>query len=158
MTVAQQQAIEIRVWGTPAPQGSKAVRGYIKGRAIIGEASKAVAPWRIDVRAATQNQYKGPIISAPVALCATFLFPRPKGHYGSGKNADRLKPSAPRFLTSVRHGDLDKLLRSTCDGLSVSAGGALLADDSLVVQAMAEKRYCDEGELPGAYLTVTTLQ
>jgi crossover junction endodeoxyribonuclease RusA len=158
MTVAQgEQQIEIRVWGIPAPQGSKSVRGYVAGRAILGESSKAVAPWRVDVRAATQNQYQGPILTGPVAVCATFLFSRPKGHYGSGKNADRLKPSAPKHLTSVRHGDLDKLLRSTFDGLSQSAGGGLITDDSLIVEVMANKRYVEDGELPGAYLTVTKL-
>ena len=157
MTVAQGEQIEIRVWGIPAPQGSKQVRGYVAGRAILGESSKAVAPWRVDVRAATQNQYQGPILTGPVAVCATFLFSRPKGHYGSGRNADRLKPSAPRHLTSVRHGDLDKLLRSTFDGLSQSAGGGLITDDSLIVEVMANKRYVEEGELPGAYLTVTKL-
>ena len=158
MTVAQgEQQIEIRVWGIPAPQGSKSVRGYVAGRAILGESSKAVAPWRVDVRAATQNQYQGPILTGPVAVCATFLFSRPKGHYGSGRNADRLKPSAPRHLTSVRHGDLDKLLRSTFDGLSQSAGGGLITDDSLIVEVMANKRYVEDGELPGAYLTVTKL-
>ena len=157
MTVAQGEQIEIRVWGIPAPQGSKSVRGYVAGRAILGESSKAVAPWRVDVRAATQNQYQGPILTGPVAVCATFLFSRPKGHYGSGRNADRLKPSAPRHLTSVRHGDLDKLLRSTFDGLSQSAGGGLITDDSLIVEVMANKRYVEEGELPGAYLTVTKL-
>ena len=157
MTVAQGEQIEIRVWGIPAPQGSKSVRGYVAGRAILGESSKAVAPWRVDVRAATQNQYQGPILTGPVAVCATFLFSRPKGHYGSGKNADRLKPSAPKHLTSVRHGDLDKLLRSTFDGLSQSAGGGLITDDSLIVEVMANKRYVEDGELPGAYLTVTKL-
>ena len=158
MTVAQgEQQIEIRVWGIPAPQGSKSVRGYVAGRAILGESSKAVAPWRVDVRAATQSQYQGPILTGPVAVCATFLFSRPKGHYGQGRNADRLKPSAPRHLTSVRHGDLDKLLRSTFDGLSQSAGGGLITDDSLIVEVMANKRYVEDGELPGAYLTVTKL-
>jgi len=157
MTVAQGEQIEIRVWGIPAPQGSKQVRGYVAGRAILGESSKAVAPWRVDVRAATQNQYTGAVIDAPISICCTFLFSRPKGHFGTGRNADRLKPSAPRHLTSVRHGDLDKLLRSTFDGLSQSAGGGLITDDSLIVQVMADKRYCEEGELPGAYLTVTKL-
>ena len=158
MTVAQgEQQIEIRVWGIPAPQGSKSVRGYVAGRAILGESSKAVAPWRVDVRAATQNQYQGPILTGPVAVCATFLFSRPKGHKGTGRNADRLKPSAPKHLPSVRHGDLDKLLRSTFDGLSQSAGGGLITDDSLIVEVMANKRYVEDGELPGAYLTVTKL-
>jgi len=157
MTVAQAEQIEIRVWGIPAPQGSKQVRGYVAGRAILGESSKAVAPWRVDVRAATQNQYTGAVIDAPVSVCVTFLFSRPKGHYGTGRNADRLKPSAPRHLTSVRHGDLDKLLRSTFDGLSQSAGGGLIVDDSLIVEVMANKRYVEDGELPGAYLTVTKL-
>ena len=154
MTVAQgEQQIEIRVWGIPAPQGSKR---HI-GRGILVESSNRVAPWRVDVRAAVQNQYSGETITGPVALCATFLFSRPQGHWGTGRNADRLKPSAPRHLTSVRHGDPDKLLRSTFDGLSQSAGGGLITDDSLIVEVMANKRYVEDGELPGAYLTVTKL-
>ena len=32
--------------GKPAPQGSKKVHRYIKGRAILGESSAAVDPWR----------------------------------------------------------------------------------------------------------------
>ena len=140
MTVAQGEQIEIRVWGIPAPQGSKQVRGYVAGRAILGESSKAVAPWRVDVRAATQNQYKGSVIDAPVSVCATFLFARPKGHFGTGRNAGRLKPSAPRHLTSSFNGDIDKLLRALLDAISVKAGGSLISDDSLVTELMAQCR------------------
>ena len=61
-------------------------------------------------------------LNLPVKADIEFVFPRPKSHYGSGKNADVLKPSAPKHCVSRGNGDIDKLSRSTLDGLSVSAG------------------------------------
>lgn len=46
----------------------------------------------------------------------TFHLPRPKGHYRTGANAHLLRDSAPE-QPSVKP-DLDKLVRSTMDGLS----------------------------------------
>ena len=153
MTVAQQEAVNIRVFGIPRPQGSK----RHVGRGILVESSNGVKEWRHDVRDAIFSQYSGATITGPVAVCCTFLFNRPKGHYGTGRNAGRLKPSAPRHLTSHALGDIDKLLRALLDAISVKAGGSLISDDSLVTELMANKRYCEEGELPGAYLTVKPL-
>ena len=153
MTVAQQEAVNIRVFGIPRPQGSK----RHVGRGVLVESSNGVKEWRHDVRDAIFSQYSGATITEPVAVCCTFLFNRPKGHYGTGRNAGRLKPSAPRHLTSSFNGDIDKLLRALLDAISVKAGGSLISDDSLVTELMANKRYCEEGELPGAYLTVKPL-
>ena len=86
-----------------------------------------------------------------------FVFPRPKSHYGTGKNADVLKPSAPKYCTSRGNGDIDKLARSTLDGLSVSAGGSVLEDDSLVVELNTKKRYINKDELPGAYIAISSI-
>ena len=70
------------------------------------------------------------------------------------KNKDKLKPSAPQFLTSHQSGDIDKLCRSTLDGLSVTSGGTVLKDDSLVISLSAHKRYCKGLELPGAIISI----
>jgi crossover junction endodeoxyribonuclease RusA len=132
--------IIIEVRGLPAAQGSK----RHVGRGIMVESSKAVAPWREAVRAETQrvmtvSRPSGPLEGA-MAVSVTFTLPRPKSHYGTGRNAGHLKNSAP-LLPHVQP-DLDKLLRAILDGLT--AGGAWL-DDSQVVRIGAEKIYGTPG-------------
>ena len=145
--------IFIPVRGLPAPQGSKRHIGH----GIMIENSKKVKPWRQDVRAAAIDHYEGSVIGRAVEIEIIFLFARPKSHYGTGKNAKKLKPSAPVFVTSKGIGDIDKLQRSTYDALSESSGGIVIKDDALIVQNRNMKRYCVEGENPGAKITVRTL-
>ena len=143
--------IFIPVRGVPAPQGSKRHIGH----GIMIENSKKVKPWRQDVRAAAIDHYEGDIIGRAVEVEIIFLFARPKSHYGTGKSANKLKQKAPEFVTSSATGDIDKLCRSTLDGLSAKAGGTVIKDDSLVVSLKAVKKYAKEGELLGAKISVT---
>jgi crossover junction endodeoxyribonuclease RusA len=145
--------IFIPVIGIPAPQGSK----RHVGNGIMIENSKRVKPWRQDVKEAALNHYDGEVIDQAVEIEIIFLFARPKSHYGTGKNAKKLKPSAPVFVTSKGIGDIDKLQRSTYDALSESSGGIVIKDDALIVQNRNMKRYCVQGENPGAKITVRTL-
>ena len=145
--------IFIPVVGVPAPQGSKRHIGH----GIMIEISKRVKPWRQDVKEAALIYYDGEIIDQAVEIEIIFMFARPKSHYGTGKNAQKLKPSAPVFVTSKGKGDLEKLERSTYDALSQSSGGSVLKDDSLVVKNRNMKRYCVEGEYQGAKITIRTL-
>ena len=145
--------IFIPVIGIPAPQCSK----RHVGNGIMIENSKRVKPWRQDVKEAALNHYDGEIIDQAVEVEIIFSFARPKSHYGTGKNAQKLKPSAPVFVTSKGKGDLEKLERSTYDALSQSSGGSVLKDDSLVVKNRNMKRYCVEGEHQGAKITIRTL-
>ena len=71
----------------------------------------------------------------PVALTLKFCVPRPGGHYGSGKNAEKLRPSAPQYPTVKP--DLDKLVRAVKDGLT----GVVYGDDSQVIKIDAVKLY-----------------
>jgi crossover junction endodeoxyribonuclease RusA len=132
--------ITIEVRGLPAPQGSK----RHVGRGIMVESSKAVGPWREAVRAETQRANPLPAGAAwftgSVAVEITFSLPRPKGHFGSGRNAGLVKSSAPRFPAG--RPDLDKLTRAVLDGLT--AGGAW-ADDAQVVHLNAWKQYGPPG-------------
>ena len=121
------------------------------------EASKKVKPWRNDVKEAALNCYSSGALNLPVKADIEFIFPRPKSHFGSGKNAEILKPSSPKHCTSRGNGDIDKLARSTLDGLSVSAGGSVLEDDSLVVELNTKKRYVNKDELPGAYIAISSI-
>ena len=143
--------IFIPVRGLPAPQGSKRHIGH----GIMIENSKKIKPWRQDVRAAAIDHYEGDIIGRAVEVEIIFLFARPKSHFGTGKNANKLKQKAPEFVTSSATGDIDKLCRSTLDGLSAKAGGTVIKDDSLVVSLKAVKKYAKEGELLGAKISVT---
>lgn len=73
----------------------------------------------------------------PVGVEVTFFQPRNKGDFGTGRNAHRLKPSAPPFPAS--RPDVDKYLRRMLDALT----GVLYADDGQVVTVRAEKRWGD---------------
>lgn len=136
----------IVVYGQPAPQGSKRLVGK-----VMLESSKKVQPWRQDVKAAVSKQYGGLPIETAVALYIEFRFKRPKGHFNA---KGELRPKAPKHLISRGQGDIDKLLRATLDALSVSTGGRLLSDDSIVVTVIGAKRYCEGLELPGALIAV----
>ena len=146
--------IEIRVYGIPRPQGSK--RSLGNGRMI--EASRPVKTWRNDVMSAAAAAYRGAPITGPVRLEIVFLFPRPKSHFGTGRNAEKLKASAPVHCISRAHGDTSKLIRSTEDAISASSGYPVIEDDSQVVSLRCEKRYVAEAEGCGAYIRVVESQ
>ena len=68
-----------------------------------------------------------------------------------------LKRSAPHYPITRSTGDIDKLCRSTLDGLSISSGGILLRDDSLVVNLRAKKQFATKGGFQGAFIHIWTL-
>lgn len=155
--------IKILVNGSPAPQGSKR---HVGGGRMV-EASAAVGPWRDAVRGETQlllSWLRGDgwrelamtdldvlTTSAPAAVTIVFRFARPAGHFGKGRNAAVLKPSAPRRPVTMKRNDIDKLARATLDGL---VDGGAMADDAQVVDLNLSKIYCAPGETPGAVIEI----
>ena len=133
------------VSGLPAPQGSKR---HVGGGVLV-ESSKKVKPWRQAVAAAASAE--GIRITGPVHVFLGFWFVRPQSHYRTGRNAHMLREDAPLRPTSRAHGDLDKLARSTLDGL---VAGGLISDDDYVVDLLAQKHY---GAEPGAQVQVVSL-
>lgn len=150
-------AVSITVFGDAAPQGSK----RHVGKGIMVESSKKVAPWRQDVKyaalAAVEELPGWVPLDGPLAVSMTFTFPRRKGHFGTGRNATRLKPSAP--LRPDRYPDLSKLVRSTEDALTK----VVWADDARVVEyRRLAKHYASDGgvdvlDMPGAIIRVWPL-
>lgn len=121
------------VLGVPAPQGSKTavVRG---GRAVLLDGASAGArarhsQWRGAVAAAAREAANGtPPIGTPVAVTVIFRFPMPASRTKKDRALGWLwKPTTP---------DLDKVLRSTFDGLT---DGGIITDDRIIVSVVATK-------------------
>lgn len=128
--------IEILVPGQPVPQGSKRVVPTGAGHRVIAGNESRLLPWRAAVTARAAEVMDGAeALSGPVRIDVLFLFARPLGHFGKGRNADALRPSAPYFRDAKP--DLDKLLRAVFDGLS----GVVFRDDAQVADVRASKRY-----------------
>jgi Holliday junction resolvase RusA-like endonuclease len=77
-----------------------------------------------------------------------FYMPRPKGHYGTGKNSGKLKPSAP--IHHVKTPDVDNLVKFYYDILN----DLVWHDDSQVISEFSEKRYCEPGEEPRTEINI----
>ena len=133
---------QVRGWN-PAPQGSKTYMGH----GVMVESCKQVKYWRSVVTGEALKACKQMLLGQ-VHLDIEFVFSRPKSHYGSGRNAAKLKESAPVLHSNKP--DLSKLIRSTEDALTNIA----YKDDSQVCKISSLKRYADQGELPGAIITI----
>jgi Holliday junction resolvase RusA-like endonuclease len=158
--------IVIKVFGQPAPQGSKrafAVRGkggVPTGRlAVIESSHNRVKSWRQAViEAALAVGLDAPHdwpLDGPLRLGLIFALPRPKGHYRTGKNVGMLRDGAPKYPAGVP--DLSKLLRATEDALTDA--GVWRDDSQVVAYSRLEKvyvgHYADQGlTTAGAMITI----
>jgi crossover junction endodeoxyribonuclease RusA len=145
-TVIAGREISFWVAGVPQPGGSK--KGFYNpklGRVMITEDNKRCAPWRAAVSQAAMEA-TSTMLEGPLRLHFSFVMPRPKGHFGTGKKAGMLKPSAPQF--PAQRPDASKLTRSSEDALK----GILWRDDSQIVTQVITKRY---GAQAGLMVTVT---
>jgi Holliday junction resolvase RusA-like endonuclease len=106
--------------------------------------SKAERPWRDSVELAVKN-LPDPIPrfeNMPLGVRVQFFILRPKSVSKKKRYYPTVKP------------DLDKLQRSTFDGLTDSG---IIADDSLIVNVEASKHYVSDSDEVGAYITIFPL-
>jgi Holliday junction resolvase RusA-like endonuclease len=132
--------MQLTVFGTPAPQGSKK---YV-GNGIMIEASRFVAPWRQAVKYTCYKEHgKIAPLTGAIRIYVTFTLKKPT-------SAPKKRQTWPNKMP-----DLDKLLRSTLDGLT-EAG--VWIDDGQVVEIISAKRYPNEGQnalhIPGAFIEI----
>lgn len=142
--------ISFFVAGTPVPKGSaKAfMRKGMKHPVVIQDNREKQKPWASAIGYAAQQEVIEILDNVPVSIEIIFNMPRPKCHYGTGKNRGTLKDSAPWYHTSKP--DLDKLVRCVKDALT----GVVWKDDSMVAIVVSKKVYSDT---PGARITITEL-
>lgn len=126
----------ITVIGTPITQGSKTRTRH----GMRDDNAARLRPWREAVKHAALDAGI-PRIDGPVSAGITFAFTRPRSHFGTGRNANVLRASAPRYPATRGSGDMDKLCRAVFDALT---DAAVWADDSQVVQLDAVKVWTDD--------------
>ena len=148
------EPILIEVYGIPRPAGSKrafAIKkdGQYTGRSIVTDASGQLGrDWRADVKAAAIAQFQGPPLHRPLHVEIYFGLPRPKSHFGTGKNAQFLRRGAP--MSHTKKPDVGKLARAVEDALS----GIVWRDDRQIVSALYWKEYTVTSEPPGCEIRV----
>jgi len=74
-------------------------------------------------------------IKGPVFVHSIFYMPRPKSHYGTGRNANTLKASAPKYHTVKP--DIDNLEKMVYDCLN----RVIWNDDACIVKSYSVKIY-----------------
>jgi Holliday junction resolvase RusA-like endonuclease len=152
------ELFRVRVAGQPVPQGSK--RAWLNkatGRVMMAE-DQGVRhfSWRREVTAAIEEGMASagmtePLLE-PLAVRLVFFQQRPASHYGTGKNHDKVKPSALPY--PMARPDLDKLTRSVLDA---GTDAKLWVDDSQVCSMSVHKRFIDRfGDQPDGVLIVVS--
>lgn len=162
MTTGVQTLIEFEVAGVPVgePRHRTALR---RGR-IHHVRDERADSWKQTVRQAARQALLDagllmPLVplGVPVRVELEFRMPRPKAHFGTGRNAERLKSSAPSWHTATPDGDnLEKALIDACGPWPRGSRAILWADDSVVAVVIRSKRYTSDA--PGASVRVSLLE
>lgn len=132
-------ALYIYVEGPPQPKGSYTpYRDKRTGQHRCKNTSPKVSSWqqRVAWAARAAWEWDRPLLGA-VALWVTFHLPRPKNHYGTGKNIGLVKPAFRKAQPTEEKNDVDKLLRAVLDGLK----GIAYRDDGQVINCCGRKQY-----------------
>lgn len=141
-----------RVLGTPKPQPRpRAFFNRKTGTARVYDAGTAEG-WKGCVALAAREAVHGcafptPWEGCPIAIEVTLYLPRAQGHFGTGRNAGKLRDSAPRFPMAQRDGDVDNTYKAIADCLTQIR---VWHDDGQVVSALVTKAYATADEPPGA--------
>lgn len=128
--------VSFTVYGDAKPGGSKKAFAHPHtGRIVVVDDSKNKS-WKQQVAGEGMRIFSSlpPLFAdGPLAVEFTFFRPRPGSHYGTGRNATRLKDSAPTVPTT--RPDVLKLARAVEDALT----GVLWRDDSQIVDERLRK-------------------
>jgi Holliday junction resolvase RusA-like endonuclease len=134
--------VVLTIGGTPVGKGSLRCIGSRGSRQhVLIEDNPRTQEWRDEIaRAAHAAEFEVAGAGQAIGVEITSTLPRPAGHYGTGRNAQRVRPSAPKFPVAHGTGDADKLARLVLDALQ---DADVLADDAQVVEVLSRKSYPD---------------
>lgn len=141
MTAELEDSVSFTVLGDAQPAGSK--RAFTpKGwdRSIVVDANPNAKAWQQQVAGEAMLALAGrsaPLFDGPILVEMTFYRSRPRGHFGSGRNAGQLRASAPSHPAT--RPDALKLARGTEDAMS----GIVYRDDAQIVDERLIKRWGD---------------
>jgi len=139
------------VSGDPKPQPRPRAFARRMGNAIRAGVyeSGGADGWKACV-AVQANMFR-PQVPLSGALSVTLLFrmPRPKGHYGTGRNATVLKLASP--LNHECKPDLDNLAKAVLDAMTV---GGWWGDDCQITDLRVRKEWAGVGQLAGCGIEI----
>lgn len=126
------------VFELPKPQGSKKIVGPYR----MADATN-VSEWRNAVikTGATEYGDREPC-DEPIVAIIDFFLPRPKS-------------LAKKYLHPKRKPDIDKLIRSTFDGLTLAG---VITDDSRIVHLTTSKQFVTPDQPVGAFIHLCRLK
>jgi len=154
------ELVTVRVHGLPVAQPRARARAMRYGGTVTARVYDpgTADDWKGSVKRELMRipgkftPYGTPLIG-PLKVDITVYFPRPESHYGTGRNAGKLKASAPKYNTGKP--DRDNLDKAILDAMTDSG---FIRDDKQVVAGSAPvKLYvCEEcGWKPGALIRVS---
>lgn len=147
--------LTLDIVGIPVPAGSKTAirmgeRIVMVPAGLTPRLQQRRRDWHSAVElAGAQAAGSGLLRHDALSLNIVFVMPRPKHHYGTGRNDGIIKD---RFVSARPTGkpDTTKLLRCVEDRLT----GVLWYDDAQIVMQTVRKQYAKQGEDSGAYVCV----
>lgn len=131
--------ITIPVRAIPGGNSKMAFVSPKTGRAFVVDKTRGKDQFIATVRqfaAAAANDAGFEVIGGAAVLFVNFHFARPKGHYGTGKNAGTVKPRFAQARPAVKP-DLTNIVKRVEDALT----GIAWKDDCQVVETHASKMW-----------------
>lgn len=136
--------IELTILGDPRAQ--KRHRSFRRGK--FAGTYDASTPDKKDFLAVVQDKAPEQPFKGPLTLEIALFMRRPKAHYGTGRNAGRLKDNAEAWHS--KRPDLDNCVKFIMDALN----GVFWLDDAQVAQLVVAKGY---DEKPRTYIEIEEL-
>lgn len=131
-----ERLMSFTVPGKPRTQGSMTLWRGASGKEHAKHSDHTMNHRNLVIGLARQEWGTRAPSTSPVAVSITASFERPASHFGTGRNADTLKASAPERPISRAYGDGDKIGRLVLDALEIAG---VYADDAQVVVLRVEK-------------------
>lgn len=133
-------SLSVHVIGKPVQQGSKVANHF--GHGVRDSNAKTLKPWRAEVSGCVAEAMRSvgwETLDGPIGVELTFAHVRLASHYGSGRNAGVLKPSAPHWKSTSP--DIDKLTRAVLDSLTDARA---IRDDGRIARLVVTDTWADD--------------
>lgn len=130
-------ALTVLIPGKPRGQGSMTLaRDPRTGREFARYGTDTITHRNLVVEMLHRRWAGRPPLTSPIEVRVLAELQRPKSHFGTGRNAGRLKDNAPQWATTYPDGD--KVARLVGDALTIAG---VIDDDALIARWHVEKRY-----------------
>ena len=136
MLEASEYDYKLVVLGKARPQGRPRARNAGKFVQIYEDKKDRKA--KQTLVAVVQDKAPETLLDCPLQVDLVFYLPRPKGHYGTGKNAGNIKDRFKNICHTSKP-DIDNLHKLVMDAMT----DVFWRDDSLVCVGTTIKKYSD---------------